>query len=152
MGLKWYEGLVSAPSYCPGMDDSNNPIRLGSIAPWPPPLDHGILPANHGIQVPSPSPVKSMLLPLPTTSTKGMEKAQNGSNIGVLVMDLAKDGSEDRTGTPAKEEAHQIPPAPTTKEACTILPAPTDTVACTTPPAAPGKEDSTTPEMTTDCE
>jgi len=143
MGLKWYRGLVMPLTYYPGMDDRNNANRLHTISPSVPPADHGI-------PVPPPSPDKSKMLPPPTPPTKGKEKEKDGSNVGGLLMDLAEDGSEDGTSTPAEKDAGTILPAPTEKEAGTTPPAPTEKEAGTTPPAPTGKEAGTTPEKPTD--
>jgi len=90
------------------------------------------------------------------------EEKKDGSNIGGHLMDLAKDGSEDRTSTPAEDKAGIIMPGPTQKDAGMIVPAPTEKEACTTPPvsteteagptppAPTGIEASKTPEMPTD--
>jgi len=65
-------------------------------------------------------------------------------------MDLAEDGSEDGTSTPAEEDSSTVPPAPTQTDAGMIQPAPTETEAGTTPPALTENEAGTTPEKPTD--
>jgi len=77
----------------------------------------------------------------PTPPTKGKEKDNDGSNVGNVWMDLAKDGSEDGTSTPTNKEVGTIPPPPAENVAGTnppaaaekdvgmILPAPTQTEA-----------------------
>jgi hypothetical protein len=145
MGLKWYRGLVMPLSYYPGMDDCNlaNRLRTISASVLPadhgiPPADYGIPPADHGISVPPPSPDTSKMLPPPTPSTKGKEKEKDESNVGGLLMDLAKGGTEDGTSTATEKDAGKAPPAPTEKDAGSTLLAPT------------GKEAGTTPDKPTD--
>jgi len=115
-GLKWYQGLVIPHVYNPRMDDCNHTNRLHTISPSVPP-------ANHKIPIPPPSADISNMLPPPTPLTKEMEleMEKDGSNIGELLMNLAKDESGDGTSTPIKKDA-----TPTNKEASMILPAPTD--------------------------
>jgi len=118
MGQTSYQGLVMPLSYCPSMDDRNHANRLHTNSP-------SVLPADHGIPVPPPSPDKSNMLPLPTPPTKGKERGKDESNVGGLLMDLAEDGSEDGTSTPTKKAAGTALPAPTENDAGTIPPAPT---------------------------
>lgn len=146
IGLKQYLGLEMSLCYSSRMDDRNNASQLHTISPSVlpadyglppanhgiPPADHGTMPAsrgipsaNHGIPLPPPSRNKSKMLPLPTPSTKGKEKAIDGSNVGELVMDLAKNGAAEGTSTPTEEVAGTTPPALTDKVAGSTSPAPT---------------------------
>jgi len=65
-------------------------------------------------------------------------------------MDLAQDGSQDGTSTPADKVAGIIPPAPTDKDAGTILPAPTEKEASTIWPAPTKKEANTMQQVPTE--
>jgi len=79
-------------------------------------------------------------------------------------MDLAEDGSEDATSSPAKEEAGTITPertegetnttqtTPAEEEACTIPPAPTEKDASTIPPEPTKRVTGTTPPASTETE
>jgi len=131
--LKWYQGLAMPLSYYPAMDDGNNANQLRTISPSVPPANHGILPADHGIPVPPPSPDNSQMLPPPTPSIKGNEKEKDESNVGGLLMDLAEGGSDDGTSTPTEKDAGTVPLASTEKRTGTIPPAPTRKEAGTTP-------------------
>jgi len=121
--------------YYPGIDDRDYANRLRTISPSVPPADYEIpvLPPSpdKSTTLPPPSPDNSKMLPPPTPSTKGKEK--DVINVGGLLMDLAKDGSEDGTSTSAEKKAGAIPPAPTKKEAGTTPSAPTGHEAGTTP-------------------
>ena len=150
MGLKWYRGLVMPLSYYPGMDDRNIANRLRTISPSVPPADPGIPLADHGISVPPPSPEKSKILLPPTPSTKGKEKEKIESNVGVLLTDLAEEGSEYGTSTPTENDTCTVPPVPTEKDARTTPPAPIEKESGTTPPAPAGKEAGMTPDNPTD--
>ena len=66
------------------------------------------------------------MLPPPVSPTKEKEEEKDGSNIDGLLMDLAKDESEDGIITPTNREASTIPPAHTKKEAGMIQQVPTD--------------------------
>jgi len=149
MGLKWYQGLLLPHTCYPGMGDHSNANPLRTVSPSIVPANHGIPPADHEIPVPPSSPDKSKMCPPPTSSNKGKEKENDVSNIGGLLMDLAKDGSEDGTSTPAENDASTKPPAPTGKEAGTTRAAPTKTVASTTLAAPTGQDAGTTPEKPT---
>jgi len=128
--------------YYPGMDDRNLANRLHAISPSVPP-------AHHEMPVPPPSPNKSKMLPPPTPPNKGKEKEKNESNVGGLLMDLAKDGSEDGTSTPTEKYAGTAPPVPSEQDAATIPPAPTGKDAATIAPPPTGKEAGTTPQRPT---
>ena len=136
MGLKWYRGLVMPLGYYPSMDDRDHANRLRTISPSVPPADHEI-------PVPPPSPDKSKMLPPPTPPTKGKEKDEG--KVGGLLMDLAEDGSEDGTSTPAEEEAGTTPAAPTGKEAGTTPEKPDR-------PATPNSESSSSDDDDDDTE
>jgi len=125
MGLKWYRGLLMPHSYYPGMDDHDHTNWLHTISPSVPPANHGTPPADHGIPVPPPSPAQSKMLPPPTPLTKGKEIEKNGRNVGGQWIEVAEDGSEDRTSTAAEKDTSTFPPAPTDKEAGTTPPVPT---------------------------
>ena len=75
--------------------------------------------------LPPPSPNMRTMLPLPTPPTQGMANEMDRSNVGKLVMDLAKDGSENGTSTTTDKAASTVLPAPTKKSASMIPPAPT---------------------------
>jgi len=139
MGLKWFRGFVMPISYYPGMDDCDHTNQLHIISPSVPPDNQGTPPSNHVIPIPPPSPDKSKMLPPPTPPHN--KKERDGSNIGGLLMDLAKDGFEDGTSTPAEEEACTVPPAPANKETGMTPPAAAKDVAGTIPPA-PTEKDS----------
>ena len=149
MGLKWSQGLVMPLRYYPGMDDRNNANRLRTMTPSVPPADHRILPTDHGILVRPPPPDKSKMLPPPTPSIEGKEKEKDENKVGGLLMDLAKNGSEDGTSTPTEQDAGTVPPATTKKDAGKILPAPTKKEAGTTTPTPTGKEAGMTPDKPT---
>ena len=109
--------------YYPGMDDNDHASQLHTISPSVPPTDHEIT-------IPPPFPDLPQMLPSPTTPTKktGMEKEKDQSRVGGLLMDLAKDGSDDGCWAPVEKVAH-IPPASTETAAGTIPQAPTRNVA-----------------------
>jgi len=86
-----------------------------------------------------------MLAP-PTPSTKAKEKENNGSDDGGVLIEVADNGSEDRTSSPAEKGASTVPPAPSEEEAGTTPPAPTEKDAGTTPPASTVTEASMAPE------
>jgi len=90
------------------------------------------------------------MLPLPTPLTKGKEIEKDGRNVGGQWIEVAEDGSEDRTSTAAEKDTSTFPPAPTDKEASTTPPVPTAKKAGTAPPAPTGQEAGTTPEKPTD--
>jgi hypothetical protein len=77
------------------MDIPNNANQLHTISPSVTPADHAILPADHGISVPPPSPNKSKMLPPLAPSTTYKENEQDEIKCGEHMMDLAKDGSQD---------------------------------------------------------
>jgi len=147
MGLKWYRGLVMPLSFYPAMDDRDHANQLHTISPSVLSTNHGTPPADHGIPIPPPSPDKSEMLPPPTPSTT--ETEMDGCNIGWLLIDLAKDGSEDGTSTPTEEEASPIPPAPTQNVTETTPPAPADEEAGTLPPSPPEIDAGTIPPTPT---
>jgi len=93
------------------MNNCNHADLLRTISP-------SVLPADYKTHVPPLSPDKGKLLPQLTTLTMGQEI--DVGNIGGLLIDLAKDGSEDRTSTPTEKEAGAISHAPTENEVCTI--------------------------------
>jgi hypothetical protein len=154
-------------SYFPGMDDHNNANRLCTISTSVPPAnndippaDHGIPPAHNGIPpadsgipptdngipVPPPSPDTSKMLPPPTPSIMAKEKEKDESNVGGLLINLAKGGSEDGTSTPTEKDAVTVPPAPTEQDAGTSPPAPTGQEAGTTPDTPTDPKQKGTPK------
>jgi len=136
-----------------GMDDCNHAKLLHS-------LSQSVLAADYEIPVPPPSPDICKMLPLPTPHKKEMEKEKDGSNIGGLLMDLAKDRPGDGTSTPTKKEASTIPPVHMENDAAMTQVAPTKIEAGRIPPTAiktasctfleTGMQAGTNPDMPTD--
>jgi len=129
--------------YSWSMDDCNNSNQLLTILP-------SVLPADHGIPIPSPSANISRIFPLPTTQTKGKDMEKDRRNHGGNSMDLGNDLSEKGSSIPSKKEAGMIPPLPTEEEAGKILPASTETSASTVLPAHTKKAAGTTHQESTD--
>jgi hypothetical protein len=90
-----------------------------------------------------------LIVPLPTPPIIRNETDNNAHTVGVHMMDLNKDGSQDGTSTPANTEASTMLPAPAKKEASTFLPAPTKKDAGTIPPEPSEKEEGTIPPAPT---
>jgi len=87
----------------PGMDDHNHANRICTISPSIPPVDYRI-------PVQPATPNKRKMLPPRTPPTQGKEQEMDESNVGGLLMDLAEEGSEDGTSTPAENMGSAIPP------------------------------------------
>jgi hypothetical protein len=94
MGLKWYQRLVSPLRYYPAMHDCNHAKELPTIS-------LSVLPTNHKISIPPPSPDMCKMLPPPTSPTKQKERENDWSKIEVLLMNLAENESKDGTSISA---------------------------------------------------
>jgi len=73
--------------------------------------------------------------------TKGKAEQKEGSSVGGLLTDQAKDGCENETSTPTNKEASTTPPALTKFEASTIPPVPIENDASTIMPVPTNETD-----------
>jgi hypothetical protein len=131
--------------------------RCPTIAPlvacdghWILPTNHGTMHPHHILSVPPPLADKSMILPLPTTSTKLKNMKHAEHNIGWYLRDLADNGPQHGTGNLTKQDTSMVPPALLHKQtSMTLIPA-IKNHPRTTPPAS-SVSDSSSPGVQFQC-